>query len=363
MNWRRVRAIYRKDMRDALRDSRVLTALIMPLLFGLLYSTIFSNDVFVTKAKVGVVSAGTTQFTRTIAAQAPRSVRVTFVTVPDLGELRRRVQDKKVDVGLVVPAGFDQSVGTGEAPTLTLLLPRTTTAGGDYVAASLDHAVQALAGRAPAARIVSISLPPARGSSSIVFDTLGIRTTFILAVIIMLLVMVAVYAVPAVLVEETEKRTIDALTLIASTADVIGAKALFGITLSVVSVPILLVITRGRAHDIALLAVAVVLSAIVLCGIGLFFAGLLKTQQQINTWSGLLLIVLLAPGFTIGLPVPAVVNNVLAFLPTVYSYHLVADAYAGRSLFSNAWLSYLVLVLWGLAAYGLVWWRLSRQEA
>jgi ABC-type Na+ efflux pump permease subunit len=41
---------------------------------------------------------------------------------------------------------------------------------------------------------------------------------------IMLLAMIAVYAVPAVLVEETEKKTMEALTLIASTADVIAAK-------------------------------------------------------------------------------------------------------------------------------------------
>ena len=56
MNWTRIRAIYRKDMRDALRDSRVLTALIMPLAFGLLYSFMFSDDAATQKVKVGIVS-------------------------------------------------------------------------------------------------------------------------------------------------------------------------------------------------------------------------------------------------------------------------------------------------------------------
>ena len=363
MNRRCITAIWRKDMRDALRDSRVLTALLMPLLFGLLYSFIFSDDTAVTKVKVGVVSDGPTLLTRTVADQAPQSMRITFVTVHNTAELRSRVQDKKFDVGLVVPSGFDQGVRSGASPTLLVLAPKSGGGGGDYAAAALDRAVQALAGRAPAARIVSVTVPPAHDSGSVVLDTLGARTTFIMVVIVMLLVMVAVYAVPAVLVEETEKKTFDALTLIASTADVITAKALFGIALSVVSVPILLAITRGRAHDIAALAIAIALSAVVLCGIGLFFAGLLKTQQQVNTWSGLLLLVLLAPAFTIGLPVPASVNTALAFLPTVYSYHLIANAYAGRALFASVWLSYLVLVAWGLAAYGLLWWRLSRQEA
>ena len=57
MNWSRVRAIYRKDMRDALRDSRVLTALLMPLAFGLFYSMMFTDTQTI---KVGIVSSDRT---------------------------------------------------------------------------------------------------------------------------------------------------------------------------------------------------------------------------------------------------------------------------------------------------------------
>lgn len=364
MSWRRIAAIYRKDLRDALRDSRVVTALVMPLLLGLLYSFIFPNNAFTEKAKVGIASPSPTGLVQAIADQAPKSVKLTFVSVPDAAQLRRQVQKKKLDAGLVVPAGFDQQVRAGRAPTLVVVLPSSPTgSGGDFVAALLDRAVQSMAGRAPAAQIVRLTLPPLRGGSGAVLDALGARTVFILAVIVMLLIMVAVYAVPAVLVEETEKKTIEALALIASTADVIAAKALFGISMSVVSVPVLLAVTRAHPHNVAALVVAVVVSAVVLVGIGLLFGGLLRTQQQVNTWSGLVLVVLLAPGFTIGLPVPDIVNRVLGFLPTVYAYHLVANVFSKQALFANAWLSYLVLAIWAAAAYALVWWRLSRQEA
>jgi ABC-2 type transport system permease protein len=357
-----IRPIYRKDMRDALRDSRVLTALLMPLLLGLLYSFIFPNDTAVQKVKVGIVSAGRTELTRAISDQAPHSVRLTFVSVTDPAGLQRQVQSKNVDIGLVVPPGFDADVRAGKAPVLTAVLPSSTSYGGDYVAAVLARSVQTLAGREPAARIVQRTLPPDRGSSSAALDALGERKVFILVSIVLLLGMIAVYAVPAVLIEETEKKTMDALTLIASTADVIAAKAQFGITLSIVSVPVLLVITRGRPSDWVSLLIAVLLSAAVLVGIGLLFAGLLKNQQQVNTWSGVVLLALLAPAFTIGLAVPDSVNRVLSFLPTVHTFRLAANAFAGRAVFPNEWLSYAVLLAWGVGAYGLVWWRLSRQE-
>ena len=206
------------------------------------------------------------------------------------------------------------------------------------------------------------SLPPGSGGDAATLGVLGERTIFILVSIVLLLGMIAVYAVPAVLIEETETKTMDALTLIASTADVIAAKALFGLALSVILVPLLLVVTRGDAADVAALAVAVVLSAVVLVGIGLLSAGLFKTQQQVNTWSGAILLPLLAPAITVGMPTPDAVNAVLWFLPTGHSFRLMANAFAGRALYPHAALSYAMLLAWALGAYGLLWWRLSRRE-
>lgn len=364
MSWSRIRAIYRKDMRDALRDSRVLTAILMPLLLGLLYSFMFSDESVTTqKVKVGVVSSGQTELRTAISKQVGPTVRVTFVTMPNVAQLQQQVQRKKVDVGLVVPALFDAEVRAGASPSLTFLLPSSPSFNGDYVAAILDRSVQAMAGKTPAAHIVQRSLPPETGGSSTALDVLGARTTFILVAIVMLLAMVAVYAVPAVLVDETEKKTMDALTLIASTADVIAAKALFGVTLCVVSVPVLLVVTRGDPAEIAPLAAVVLLSAIVLVGIGLLTSGLFKTQQQVNTWSGAILLLLLAPAFIIGMATPDLVNKVLWLIPTGHTFRLFANAFAGRTLYPQVWLSLGVLLAWAVAAYGFLWWRLARQES
>ncbi len=350
MNRSRIGAIYRKDMRDALRDSRVLTALLTPLLIGLLYSFMFTDDA-VEKVKVGVVSAGATQLADAVAAQAPESVRLTFVTVDDVNALERQVRGEELDVGLVVPAGFDDGVREGTAPTLTVVMPSTPSKfGGDFVAAVVDRSIEAMAGREPTARVVQRTMPPDEGSSSVALDKLGTQKVFILVSIIMLLAMVAVYAVPAVLIEESERKTIEALTLIASPAEVIAAKGQFGVTLSIVSVPVLLVATRGRPVDVVALAIAVLLSAFVLVGIGLAFAGLLRNQQQVNTWSGIVLMALLAPAFTIGLAAPDIVNTALAFLPTVWTFRLLADAFAGKTLYPDQWRAYLVLAAWGVAA-------------
>lgn len=349
-------------MREAFRDSRVLTALLFPILIGLLYSLIFPDENAKQSVKVGVVSDGVTVVTKAISQTAGDTVRLTFVSLADVRALERAVRQEKVDVGLVVPPGFDADVRAGRTPALTALLPSSPKFGGDFVAAALDRAVQSMAGRTPAALIEQRSLPPERGGTT-ALDVLGQRTTFILVAVIMLLAMIAVYAVPAVLVDETEKKTMEALTLIASTAEVIAAKALFGISMCLVAVPVLLLITRGEPAATGPLALAVALSAVLLVGVGLVTCGLFRTQQQVNTWSGVILLVLLAPAFTIGLPTPDVVNKVLWVLPTGHTFRLIANAFAGDALYEYGLVSLAVLVAWTLLAYGVLWWQLSRREA
>jgi len=53
----------------------------------------------------------------------------------------------------------------------------------------------------------------------------------------------------------------------------------------------------------------------------------------------------------------------VSVLPTAQTMRLGVNALAGRQLFGAEWLSFVIILGWAVAAYGLVWWRLSRQEA
>jgi ABC-2 type transport system permease protein len=217
VNLTRVDAIYRKDLRDALRDSRLIISLLMPLLIGLLYRFMFKDDTKPT-AKLGAVASASSQLSAALQAATKAALQLKVQSFADRTALTQQVRDKKVDVGLVVPAGFDSALKSGASPKLTVVLPASPSFGGDYVAAVLDRVTQSLAGQVPA------------GTSDSAFAALGARKTFVLVAVILMLAMIAVYALPAVLTEETEKRTVEALTLIASDAEVIVAKSLFGLT-------------------------------------------------------------------------------------------------------------------------------------
>ena len=166
VNWSRIRTIYRKDMRDALRDSRVLTALLLPLALGLLYSFMFSDENIKTqKAKVGVVSDGPTQLTNVISQQTGRGLRLTFVRMPSAAALRAAGAAEEGRCRTRDPARLRRRRRAGASPLLTVVLPSSPSFDSDYVDAVLDRSVQSLAGRAPPARIVQRSLPPETGGA------------------------------------------------------------------------------------------------------------------------------------------------------------------------------------------------------
>jgi len=358
----RIHAIYRKDLRDALRDSRLIIAILMPLLIGLLYSVMFNDETKPT-AKLGVVASASTQLPAAIQAATQAAMQLKVQSFADQAALTRQVRDKKVDVGLIVPVGFDKALKGGASPKLTVILPASPSFGGDYAAAILVRVTQSLAGQAPAATIARVMLPATAGTSDSAFAALGARKIFVLVAVLLLLAMIAVYALPAVLTEEREKQTIEALTLIASGAEVIVAKSLFGLTYCVISVPLMLAVTRVMPADVALFVVAIVLTSVTLVGLGLLLGGLMRTQTQLNTWSSVALIPLLVPAIVVGLPLPSWAEAIISVIPTAQTMRLGVNALAGRQLFGAEWLSVAIILAWAVAGYGLVWWRLARKEA
>jgi ABC-2 type transport system permease protein len=356
----RILTIFRKDFGDALRDSRVLLALVVPLGIGLLYNVIIQDEEVVPKATVAYVTTGQTQLLDQVRVLAGDTVRLRLRPVADTNAVRQLVEDEDADIGLVIPAGFDAAVARGAAPEIVVVLPPSPTFSGDYIAALLDPALRQMAGQAPPASVRADVLPPGAGEN--IMERVGARRYLVLGAILMLIAMIGMFAVPMVLADESEKKTLDALVLIASDVEVVAAKALFGLSYIAIGVPLLLVITGLRPDDPALFALGVVALGVLLTGIGLLLGGLLSATQ-LNTWGGLLLVPIILPMFVIGMPAPGWLDTVLALIPTTHAARLAVNGLSGEALFARVWLSAVVLAVWCAAAYALVLWRLARREA
>lgn len=348
-----------------MRNYSILVALVIPVGLGIFYGFLFDDDDANPKPEVEVayVAGGESAFLDELEAAAVDSIRLDMTQAESPEAVRTQVLDEEVDLGLIIPEGFDEALQAGEQPDLVVITPAEPGVGPNFVIAALDPVLRQLAGQQSPANLQVEIVEPEEDPNESIFEELGPRTYFILTTAIMTVAMITMFAIPSVLTEETEKNTLDALVMIASYLDVVAAKAMLSFSYIVIALALLLGITRiGPDNPLYFAGVMILLSA-ALTGLGLFMGGLFQSTSQLNTWSGIFLIPIIAPAFAVGLPVPSVVDTLLLFLPTSQAMRLAVNAMGTEAQFPNAWLSALVLIAWTTLAFGLLLYSLSRREA
>jgi ABC-2 type transport system permease protein len=356
--------IFKKDVRDAIRDSRVIAALLIPIGLGIFYNFMFDDDEFtVPPVTVAIHMQGSSQLPEALSTTTEGAVDLQIQMFDQPEQVRKQVEDENADIGIVIPDGFDDQVAAGDSPQLDLIIPHEVGASSNYVLAALEATLRDMAGRAPPATLVFDAIPAESEDEISVFENLGPRQYFVLASLIMLIGMNAMLVVPIILAEEAEKKTLDALIMVASYVDVVIAKALVGLFYIGVTGTILVLVTGVPVANMPLFIGSAALFAISLIGFGLLIGSMFNNANQVNTWGGFFLLPVIAPAFMVGFPLPDAVNTVLDALSTSQAMRLMINAIAGETLFKGVWLSLLVLVIWIVGAYGLLVLRLSRRQA
>ena len=118
MNWKTILVVYRKELRDQLRDRRtllstlIIPAIAMPVLmlgFGAAMNKVFRKAQDEGTSVMIVGSAGAPAFVQALKAD-PK-----FRVVPEAPDYEKRIADKKLRVAVKLPEDFDGRLSRGEA--------------------------------------------------------------------------------------------------------------------------------------------------------------------------------------------------------------------------------------------------------
>src|SRR5690606_14401268 len=194
-----------------------------------------------------------------------------------------------------------------------------------------------------------------------VIERLGLRPYFVLISVLMNVVMVSLFVMPILLAEEAEKKTLDALVLIASYGEVVAAKALLGFVYVAIGVPLLMALTGLSPSDPWLFAVGIAGLSAALFGFGLLL-GATFSATQLYSWGGFLILPFFAPAFIVGTPAPDGVMAVALLFPTGHAMRLAANGLSGETIFSDLALPLLVIALWAVGGLGMRLRRVARAR-
>jgi hypothetical protein len=357
-----VLAIFRKDAIDAMRDARIVVSLVVPIGLGLLYNSIFPDEGLVA-VKLAYHADDSPAIIEGIRAQAGTFADLSVQMVASEADARKLVADDTVDVAVIVPPGAEAAIRQGQSPTILVIARQTPGNEESFVTSALESTARDLSGQRPPAVVRTERVGAPAGAANIAqLGELGPRRFFVLATVVMLIAMIGLLAVPVILTEEMERKTLDALLLIARQSEVIGAKSLVGVLYVALGVPLMFVLTRLEVHNAPTLVLSTLLLSVVLVVLGLLIAGVFKNATRVYTWSSLFVVLAFAPAFAIGLPIPQLANDLLRATPTGAGMRLMTNGIAEHPIFGDAWIDYLVLVIWIIASFALLRWQLTRRE-
>ena len=313
MNLRIVSAITRKDVVDAIRHRYLLSALVTPLFVAILFRLLLPGGESRSLLTVVVHDAGGSG----LVAELRKRPQVTVVEAASANATAGEVEKRKAIGGLIVPVGFDADLAASKQPELTVYVNNAKIVFEQAAFRRLlDQMVRSFAKQPEPVSLVwididkDVSQQTPRGTS---LDQLLLPLLLILT-----LGMIGVFVVPLLIVEEKEKRTLDfLLSSPASLKEIIAGKALTGVVYTLLIAGLLLGINRQSIRNWALTLLTILLGMLFVVGVGLVIGSLLKNTMQVNTWAGLVLIILLVPSFpSIGLT--GWFDRVMRFIPTYY---------------------------------------------
>ena len=342
MSFRRIFILLKNELFHGPKNFIFLFALVMPILLTLIVSLLFGT-IFSGKPRLGIVDPTGSSFGQIM-------IEADYLLVnqyADAEQLRSATERGGVDMGVVIPAGFDQAVIDGTAKIDVLIWGESLIKNRASIAAALGEATIQITGAETAVELVTTTLG----------DDINIpweKRLFPFIVLITLLL--GAFMLPATsLVEEKERGTLQALISTPTTlGETLTAKAILGIVLSVVMGTVILVMNQALGDQPALLILLLLLGAIFAAAGGVLIGIFMKDVTTLFATIKGLGLILYAPAILYLFP--SIPQWISRLFPTYYVIAPITEVTqngAGWSVIANEViiLLALILALIGIIAY------------
>ncbi len=348
-------AITAKDILEALKNKNIVALLVTSLLMVVFYRVYPGLLGGMEPPSLLIYDEGGSSLVAQLEASPAFAVWTRYRSVAHLQETL--THGDVPELGLVIPAGFDQAVAEGRPPALRgYTMNWVSEEAGAALRASAAAEISRLAG-APVTIEPQAPVYP-RPDSGGIGVTMGLSLLFVL-------VMVGLVLVPHLMLEEKKGRTLEVLLVSpASTVHLLIGKALTGLLYTLLAAAIALAINHTLILHWGLAITATAAGALFLVAIGLWLGMRIEDRGQLAVWTSILVVPLLFPVILTLLEplIPAMLVQVMRWIPTVVVFNLLRTAIAdpipaGSGLIGLAW-----VLAWAGVVLAAVAWLVRQQD-
>lgn len=308
----RVLTLLAKEFLHGPRNFLFILAIVVPLVLTLVVQLLFGS-LFTGQPRLGLVDEGSSRLGA--AAAAEDAIRVTRYDAA--GDLRQAVANGAVDLGLVLPAGFDGNLAAGDTVAVNAYLwGQSLLKNRIILATTLSVLIRELAGQETPVEIITTPLGDVQNVP---------WEERLLPFVVLMTIILGGSMVPATsLVEEKQRGTLNALTVTPlSLGELYAAKGLLGFLLSLLMGIVILLLNHAFGTRPALLLLSLSLGAIMAVTFGILLGAFIKDINTLFATIKGLGILLYAPALVYLFPeIPAWIGRLF---PTYYMIQPVVE--------------------------------------
>jgi ABC-2 type transport system permease protein len=260
-------------------------------------------------------------------------------------------------LAVVVPADFEQVLGSGEEPELEGYVAWADRGSAAQLASDLEDQLQDTLGAKVRVRVEgNVVHAPREGTAQLGMVATGM--VLVLAVIGSLLV-------PHLLLEERQTHTLEVLLISpASTSEVIAGKAWAGLVYSLAGMGVVLAFNRLLVAHWGIAVLATVCGSVLFIAIGLGLGSLFETPQQMGLWVAVPFFVLVLPAMALVVPwdLPEPVATLLPWIPSVALGRAYLLSFSGLGTLTQSLSELAIVLVWAVPFYALVVWLVRRSD-
>ncbi len=332
-------AIAAKDIADAIRNKNVLTVVLGMVMLVLTTRALPLLLTLDGALRVAVYEAGDSGLVQ--ALRGDESLAMSRAR--SQAELETMLAEGiEFAFGLVIPTGFGQAGGEDNLTAYTMHWSKP--AEVQEQVAQLEEKISAVTGRPVHIDIEGQALYPDREA--------GGQLDMIIIALVMAIIVISIVAVPLLILEEKESRTMDALLVSPATAgQVVAGKALAGLVYGLVAAAVVMAFSASVVVLWGVAILAIVAGVVFAVALGLLMGSLFDNQQNLYVWTGLIMILLLFPMFVAsfgGTGLPKTIQTIAGWTPTVALSDLLHASFARTAGLDQILPNLAVLLLGGL---------------
>ena len=354
-NLRIVSAIATKDIMDALRNKTTLFNILTVFFIMLVYQWI--PAVMYRDADLVVYDPGNSRLVTALESNS----RYVPHRVTSIAELKREMgENERGELGLVIPADFDQVLASGEQPELEgYVIHWASDADASELKLNVEREIAGLMGQPVRIKISQERVYPQPESYGRPFLT---AVSLLLA-----LTMSGMTVVPHLMIDEKQAKTIDVLRVSpAKSGHVVIAKALTGLFYCLTAVVVVFAFNTALITHWGLAILAAAAGSLFTVALGLLLGTLFEVKQQLSLWGFLLISILLMPVFLSiivkALPLPEIVVTIITWVPTVALSRVFQVSCSGSAPWGKFGPSLALVVGCTVLVLGAVVWAVRRAE-